>query len=164
MIEGCHLCDDVIIRHPDLCNLYGCWIGARTLVGPFVEIQKGVVVGEDCKIESHSFLCTGVLVGNRVFIGHGVMTTNDLRPIIGTVHNERQTRIGDDVSIGSGAVLLPVEIGQGAVIGAGAVVTRDVRPWTVVAGNPARVLHRMGSPKEREKWIDQARNRLRAFP
>jgi acetyltransferase-like isoleucine patch superfamily enzyme len=161
MIENCHVGKGAIIHHPDLCNLYGCWIGDRTTIGPFVEIQRGVIVGDDCKVESHTFLCFGVLVGDRVFIGHGVMTTNDLRPIIGAEHIQRPTWISDDVSIGSGAVLLPVYIGRGAVVGAGAMVTHDVEPWTVVVGNPAQVLHRFSGPSERARWIEQARDRVR---
>jgi len=146
MIEGCEIGEGVEIRFPELVNLYRGRIGRGTMVGPFVEIQAGVEVGEDCKIESHTFLCGGVKVGDRVFVGHGVMTVNDLYPrvvnagkfeAIGTV-------IEDDASIGSGAVLLPVRIGKGALVGAGAVVTHDVGAGEVVYGVPARLNGRGG--------------------
>ncbi len=138
------------VHLPSFINLYGCEIGKGTRVGPFVEIQKGVRVGENCKISSHSFLCEGVELGNFVFIGHGVMFTNDRRPgacnADGSLKGEgdwtlEYTWIEDFVSIGSGAVILPgLRIGEHASVGAGAVVTRDVAPHTIVAGNPARVM------------------------
>ncbi|CAM5476986.1 2,3,4,5-tetrahydropyridine-2,6-dicarboxylate N-acetyltransferase [Aquamicrobium terrae] len=147
----------VIIHQPDLVNLYGCRIGAGTRIGAFVEIQKNAVVGRDCKISSHSFLCEGVTIEDGVFIGHGVMFTNDTYPRAltadGTVQSEADwsvipTRVGRCASIGSNATILPgVTIGEGAMVGAGAVVTRDVEPYTTVAGVPARVLH----PSERKK-------------
>ena len=140
MIEDCRLGADVRIPFPDLVNVYGAVIGDGTLVGPFVEIQRGVTIGAACKIESHSFLCTGVSLGDRVFVGHGVMTTTDLYPMIDGYHEQRDTVIEDDVSIGSGVTLLPVRVGRGSIIGAGAVVTKDVPPGVIVAGNPARVL------------------------
>ncbi len=140
MIEGCDLSDGVRIPFPDLVNLYGCSIGANSLIGPFVEIQRGVCIGAECKIESHSFIPTGVTIGARVFVGHGVTMVNDLYPIIGGVYEQRATVIEDDVSIGSGATLLPVRIGRGAIVGAGAIVTRDVPPGVIVVGCPARVL------------------------
>lgn len=131
-------------------NLYGCRIGDRTRIGAFVEIQRGVVVGRDCKISSHSFLCDGVELGDEVFVGHGVIFTNDRRPRATTEDGVLQG--GDDwellptvverrASIGSGAVVLGgVTIGAGALVGAGAVVTRDVAPGDVVTGIPARAL------------------------
>ncbi|MGP2493885.1 acyltransferase [Mesorhizobium sp. PUT5] len=147
----------VIIHQPDLVNLYGCRIGAGTRIGAFVEIQKNAVVGRDCKISSHSFLCEGVTIEDGVFIGHGVIFTNDTYPRAltadGTVQSEADwsvipTRVGRCASIGSNATILPgVTIGEGAMVGAGAVVTRDVAPYTTVAGVPARVLH----PSERKK-------------
>jgi acetyltransferase-like isoleucine patch superfamily enzyme len=129
-------------------NLYGCTIGDETKIGPFVEIQRGVVVGARCKISSHSFLCSGVEIEDEVFIGHGVMFTNDRYPRATTDEGRLQTEadwvlerttIGRRASIGSGAVILGgVTIGENAVVGAGAVVTRDVPPGTVVMGIPAR--------------------------
>lgn len=131
-------------------NLYGCRIGARSRIGPFVEIQKGVVVGADCKIQSHSFLCTGVELEDEVFVGHGVVFMNDKFPRAtnddGSLQRDGdwaliRTVIGRRASIGSGAVVLGgVRIGAGALVGAGAVVTRDVPEGQVVAGTPARAL------------------------
>jgi len=132
------------------CNLYGCEIGAGTMVGPFVEIQKGAVIGERCKISSHTFICEGVTIEDEVFIGHGVMFTNDKRPRACRADGQPQTgadwqvtptRVCRGASIGSGAVILPgVTIGAGAMVGAGAVVTRDVPAFLTAAGVPARVM------------------------
>ncbi len=141
--------EGVVIHHRELVNLYGCTIGAGSTIGPFVEIQAGVVVGALCKISSHSFLCTGVTLADEVFIGHGVMFCNDLHPaaaIEGRLRGPGDWRaepvsVGRGASIGSGAVILPgVRIGDGAVVGAGAVVRSDVAPGQRVAGVPARVL------------------------
>ena len=141
---------NVRIPQPDLVNLYGCAIGDDTLIGAFVEIQKGVKVGARCKISSHSFLCDGVTIEDEVFIGHGVIFTNDRKPratnVDGSPQGEKDwvlepTVIGFRASIGSGAVILPgIRIGAAALVGAGAVVTRDVGEGTVVVGNPARVV------------------------
>jgi acetyltransferase-like isoleucine patch superfamily enzyme len=129
-------------------NLYGCCIGSNTKIGSFVEIQKGVRVGENCKISSHSFLCEGVAVENNVFIGHGVMFSNDLRPRATDSEGIplesggwkcRCTLVKKGASVGSGTTILGgVVIGEYAMIGAGSVVTRDVMPHTTVVGNPAR--------------------------
>jgi acetyltransferase-like isoleucine patch superfamily enzyme len=125
-------------------NLYGCFIGDGSFVGPFVEIQKDVRIGSHCKIQSHTFICELVSIGNNCFIGHGVMFINDLfsegAPAGGDRSKWKSTRIGDRVSIGSNATILPVSICDGAVIGAGAVVTRDILKPGVYAGNPARLL------------------------
>ena len=133
-------------------NLYGCRVGEGTRIGPFVEIQRDVVVGARCKISSHSFLCSGVEIGDEVFVGHGVMFTNDPRPratnVDGTLQTDedwvlQRTVVGRGASIGSGAVILSdLTIGAGALIGAGAVVTRDVAPGSVVVGIPARPTRR----------------------
>jgi acetyltransferase-like isoleucine patch superfamily enzyme len=129
-------------------NLYGCQIGDNTRIGPFVEIQRGAVVGALCKISSHSFICAGVEIGDEVIIGHGVLFTNDKYPRATTEEGVLQTdgdwELGRTVvrrraSIGSGAVILSgLTIGENATIGAGAVVTRDVPPGAVVAGVPGR--------------------------
>lgn len=140
--------EGVQIFHPDLVNLYGCTIGDQTRIGTFVEIQKNVHVGSRCKISSHSFLCEGVTIEDEVFIGHGVMFTNDVYPRAttgGALQTEADwvvvpTRVEKGASIGSGAVILAgVTIGRGALVGAGAVVTGDVAPHTVVKGVPARL-------------------------
>lgn len=122
--------------HPELSNVYGCTIGDLTQIGPFVEIQRGAVVGRECKICSHSFICAHVTIGDRVFIGHGVIFTNDMYPIVGGLLWMKATRVEDDVSIGSGCTILPgVTIGRGAIIGGGTVVAKDVPPYTIITGN-----------------------------
>ena len=124
-------------------NLYECKIGDNSFIGPFVEIQKGVEVGSSCKIQSHSFICEFVTIGNNCFIGHGVMFINDLMkqgPANGDKSKWKKTIIGDNVSIGSNATILPVEICDGATIGAGAVVTKNIIEPGAYAGNPAKKL------------------------
>lgn len=141
---------DVRIFHPEQVNIFGCTIGDGTTIGPFVEIQANVIVGALCKISSHSFLCSGVQLADEVFIGHGVMFTNDRFPRATSADGRLKsaddwvcepTKVGRRAAIGSGATILPgVEIGANAIVGAGSVVTRDVPADTVVAGNPARVV------------------------
>ena len=133
-------------------NLYGCEIGDRTKIGSFVEIQKNARVGSDCKISSHTFICEGVEIEDEVFIGHGVQFINDKYPRAtgagGRLQTEEDwtvvpTHVRRGASVGTGAVILGgVEIGERAIVGAGAVVTRDVPPDTTVAGNPARIIRR----------------------
>ncbi len=130
---------NVVIFNPDQVNIFGCTIGDDSFIGPFVEITRGVAVGRRCKIESHSFICTAVTIEDDVFIGHGVMFTNDLFPQVDRQVVYIPTHIGRNASIGSGAVIIAgVTIGEHAIVGAGAVVTRDVLPFSIVAGNPAR--------------------------
>lgn len=141
---------DVVIFHESLVNLYGCRIGDESRIGTFVEIQRGAVVGRRCKISSHSFICEGVEIEDEVFIGHGVMFTNDRNPRATTDTGELttdadwehlRTRVGRRASIGSNATILPnIAIGENALVGAGAVVTHDVPAFAVVAGSPARVI------------------------
>ena len=136
-------------------NLYGCRVGDETRVGTFVEIQKGAVVGARCKISSHTFICEGVTLEDEVFVGHGVMFTNDRLPRAarpdGTPQTEEDwtlehTVVRRGASIGSNATILcGLEIGERAVVGAGAVVTKSVPPGAVVAGNPARILRAVTS-------------------
>lgn len=125
-------------------NLYGCRIGGNSFIGPFVEIQKDVRIGANCRIQSHSFICEGVTIGDECFIGHGVMFINDLFQKGGPAGGDRSlwktTLIGSRVSIGSNATILPVSICDGVVIGAGSVVTRNISKPGIYAGNPARFL------------------------
>lgn len=129
------------VRVVEPCNLYGCQIGHDCFVGPFVEIQKNVVIGDRCKIQSHTFICEKVTIGSDCFIGHGVMFVNDTFQSGGPAGDPalwKATHIGNQVSIGSNATLLPVTICDQVVVGAGSVVTHDITEPGVYAGNPAR--------------------------
>ncbi|HCD6061438.1 TPA: N-acetyltransferase [Enterobacter asburiae] len=136
--------DNVIVYEP--ANLYDCVLGNGVFVGPFVEIQGNTRIGDDCKIQSHTFICEYVTIGKRCFVGHGVMFANDMFRE-GKPNADRESwghiTVGNDVSIGSGATILAVSICDGAVIGAGSVVTKSIVEKGVYAGNPARLLRRL---------------------
>ncbi len=148
LIDDVRFGDGVVVQ--SFTNLYGCRIGDRTRIGPFVEIQRGAVVGADCKIQSHAFICDGVTIEDEVFVGHGVLFINDKRPSATSDDGHLQTEddwellptvVERGASLGSGAVILGgIRIGESALVGAGAVVTHDVGAAEIVAGNPASVL------------------------
>jgi UDP-2-acetamido-3-amino-2,3-dideoxy-glucuronate N-acetyltransferase len=148
----------VVITHPDLVNIYGCSIGAGTRIGPFVEIQKNSSIGANCKISLHSFICEGVTIEDGVFLGHGVMFTNDLFPKATNADGAMQTEqdwectptlVRQNASIGSNVTIVAgIVIGRGALVGAGAVLTKNVPDHAIVVGVPARVI---GDAREREK-------------
>lgn len=153
--SNCKIHKSVVIQHRDLVNLYGCSIGKESKIGAFVEIQKNVKIGEKCKISTHSFLCEGVEIKDRVFIGHGVMFINDKFPQAtnnkGFLKEKQdwillETLINDGVSIGSNATIMGgVTIGENALIGAGALVTKNVPPFSTAVGVPARIIDKSKS-------------------
>lgn len=155
---------DVRIYQPELVNLYGCTIAEGTKIGAFVEIQKNASVGARCKISSHTFICEGVTIEDEVFVGHGVMFTNDLYPRAvnhdGSLQTDTDwtvvsTRVKRRASIGSNATIMAgVTIGEAALVGAGAVVTADVADYAIVAGVPARVI---GDVRKRLNQLPKAR-------
>lgn len=144
-IDGVAFGRDVTIVSP--VNLYGCTIGDDSFIGPFVEVQKAVTIGKRCRVQSHSLICELVTIGDDCFIGHGAIFVNDLfesgGPARGDRTKWRATRIGNHVSIGSNATILPVSICDHVVVGAGAVVTKDIAQSGIYAGNPARLIRRL---------------------
>jgi acetyltransferase-like isoleucine patch superfamily enzyme len=146
------------VKLSQFINLYGCEIGDETKIGAFVEIQKNATVGKRCKISSHTFICEGVTIEDNVFIGHSVTFINDSYPRATTAEGEMQTEkdwhvertvVKKGASIGSGSTILAnLVIGENAIVGAGSVVTRDVPPNTIVAGNPAKFMRAINSPSE----------------
>jgi acetyltransferase-like isoleucine patch superfamily enzyme len=155
-LDYCRIAPDVKlgrnVRLYAFVNLYGCEIGDETRIGTFVEIQKGAKIGDNCKISSHTFICEGVTIESCVFVGHGVTFINDRYPRATNADgapqteadwNCQQTLVKRGASVGSGATLLGgITIGENAIIGAGSVVTKDVPPNTIVAGNPAKILNK----------------------
>ena len=148
--DNVRLNGNVTIHHPGLVNLYGCTVGDGSKIGAFVEIQKGAVIGERCKISSHSFVCEGVTIDDEVFVGHGVMFTNDRFPRATNPDGSQQTdddwkleltHVKRRASIGSNATIVcGITSGEGALIAAGAVVTKDVPDFAIVAGVPGKVI------------------------
>ncbi|HEU5164393.1 MAG TPA: acyltransferase [Chitinophagaceae bacterium] len=134
----------VNVKITEPVNIYGCTIGDNSIIGPFTEIQKGVIIGNNCRIQSHSFICELVSIGKNCFIGHGVMFINDDwktgQPARGDQSLWKETKIGNNVFIGSNATILPVKICDNVVIGAGSVVTKDIAQPGFYAGNPAKKL------------------------
>ena len=151
----CRIASDVVlgarVKLNPFTNLYGCTVGDDCMIGTFVEVQRGVILGARCRIQSHTFICSGVTLAEDVFVGHGVMFINDRHPSVegartGAWKQEFIT-VQQGASLGSGAIIMGgVSIGAGAVVGVGAVVLHDVRPGETVAGVPARVLRRTATP------------------
>ena len=145
------------VRLSKFINLYGCAIGDNTKIGAFVEVQKNAAIGRNCKISSHTFICEGVTIEDDVFIGHGVTFVNDTYPRATAADGKLQTEadwkveptlVKKGASIGSGATILAnVTIGEQAIVGAGSVVTKDVPPGTIVAGNPAKIIRKVETGK-----------------
>jgi UDP-2-acetamido-3-amino-2,3-dideoxy-glucuronate N-acetyltransferase len=160
-MEYCRIAPDVKLGKDvkifGFANLYGCTIGDNSKIGTFVEIQKGAVIGRNCKISSHTFICEGVTIEDNVFVAHNVTFINDMYPRSTTAGGTLQTEadwkvvptlIKKGASIGSSATILAgVTVGEGAIVGAGSIVTKDVPPWTIVAGNPAKVLRAIEGKK-----------------
>ena len=153
---------NVRIFNPDMVNIFGCEIGDNSFVGPFVEITRNTKIGKNCIIESHSFLCDSVILEDNVFIGHGVMFTNDLYPQVGVKVKYLKTIVKQGASIGTNATIIAgVTIGKHAVIGAGAVVTKDVEDYSIYAGNPAKKLKQFSSFEEMETYFRDKQEKIK---
>ena len=141
--------DNVTIFKEELVNIFGCHIDDNSFIGPFVEITRGVRIGKNCIVESHSFICTGVSLEDDVFIGHGVMFVNDLYPRTHRHVEYKETHVGKGASIGTGSTIIGgITLGSYCVTGAGAVVTKDVADYSIVAGNPAEEIRRFTNYEE----------------
>lgn len=144
-IKDIHTGKNLTVVQP--VNLYGCGFGDNCFVGPFVEIQKNVIIGNNCRIQSHSFICELVTIGNNCFISHGAKFVNDKfstgKPAGGNKDLWKHTRVGNNVSIGTNATILPVNICDNVVIGAGSVVTKDITEPGIYAGNPAKLIRKL---------------------
>jgi UDP-2-acetamido-3-amino-2,3-dideoxy-glucuronate N-acetyltransferase len=145
----------VVIFDPQLVNIFGCSIGDDTFIGPFVEITRGVKIGRRCTIESHSFICDGVQLADGVFVGHGVMFTNDLYPTTYRQVKRLPTFVGEGASLGSNATIIGgIRIGSRVVVGAGAVVTADIPDFSIAVGNPARVVRNFANAEDLWDYIE----------
>jgi acetyltransferase-like isoleucine patch superfamily enzyme len=140
MIKGCKIGKGSKVWH--FVNMYGSEVGENSMIGSLVEIQCDVKIGNNVRVQSHSFLCSLVTIEDNVFVGHGVMTINDLKPPSGDASLWKPTLIKKGASIGSNVTLLPVTIGENAIVGAGSVVTKDVPPGVIVAGVPAKIIRK----------------------
>lgn len=148
LVEDCDVGDGTEVM--EFVNLYGCTIGRDCLVGPFVEIQSDATIGDRVRIQSHSFICSKTRISDDTFVGHGAVFVNDRYPPRRDPSDWSEVGVGRDVAIGSGATILPVEIGAGAIVGAGAVVVDDVPAGAIVAGNPAEVIGWTDDESERQ--------------
>jgi len=145
---------NVKIFNPEQVNIFGCIIGDESFVGPFVEITRNTTIGNNCVIESHAFLCDSVILEDHVFISHGAMFTNDLYPNVGVHVEYLQTIVKRWASIGTNATIIAgITIGEYSVVGAGSVVTKDIPPFSIAAGNPARVLKQFNSVEEIQNYF-----------
>ncbi len=145
---------NVKIFNPDQVNIFGCEIGDESFIGPFVEITRNTTIGKNCVIESHAFLCDSVTLEDNVFISHGAMFTNDLYPQVGIHVDYFKTIVKKGASIGTNSTIIAgITIGENSVVGAGAVVTKDVPDFSIVAGNPAKILKQFSNKEEMEKYF-----------
>ena len=146
---------NVRLNNPDQVNIFGCTVGDNTFIGPFVEITRNVIIGKNCKIESHSFVCDSVVIEDCVFISHGVMFTNDLYPRADRHVEYKQTMVKKGASIGTNATIIGgITIGEYAIIGAGAVVTKDIEPYSIYAGNPAKKIKQFANYDEMLTYME----------
>ncbi|MFH1848100.1 MAG: acyltransferase [Candidatus Omnitrophota bacterium] len=139
-IKDVKLGKNVVMPYPELVNLYGCEIGDDCFIGPFVEIQSGAKIGAGTRVQSHAFICSKVRIGKGAFISHGAVFINDRYPVRREPDTWEETVVEDDAVIGSNATILPCKVGKGALVGAGAVVIKDVPAGKTVSGNPAKVV------------------------